>query len=73
LQGAEADFDVDPTGSWAGFPEAAANIEDLTESDLKPEGFIGGLKLGWNTMTKMVGLFLEPLSAPFTTRPSFPG
>jgi len=44
----EADFDTKATGAWVSFPAEAAVYENETDMDPDPQGFVGGLKLGWN-------------------------
>jgi outer membrane immunogenic protein len=55
---ADADVDFEPTGAWIG-----SGFEDLIRGQasetLSPEGFVGGLKVGWATQLDRLVLGIE--------------
>lgn len=57
----DADFGIDPTGSWIEFtPEDIPLIKDATEGSVTADGIMGGIKAGYNHQT---GSFVFGLEA----------
>jgi len=57
---ADADFDVNPTGAWDGFPAQAAAVRAATDGTLKSDGGAFGVQAGFN---HQLGIWVVGLEA----------